>query len=625
MMELVNPRVRTWLHWPARRFLSSLDDDQQQVARFIWRMLRSYWGWALLAVAANLLAAIFEGVTLAILTVAVEAVGGEAESMSISLGVLGAVGDWLRQRLNESTFFISLVGLAVLSQLLYSGMLFGGKVATAYIAAYIDGNLRRRLFAQFTGMSFAHASRYKIGDLISYVHQVDQASNFFLHANLLLSSLLHTAVYVVMLFWLSWPMTLAALVILSLLTLSLRRIIQQVRQQARAFIRFSVNVNERITEYLQGLRLIHVFGQRDHVLSQVDTVLNESVVAKRKGLIWNGLVTPMAESMMIVAIALFLIVGYWLLNQIGYESISRALVFIFILYRLMPNISSINSNLSRCINDLSAVERIASMLRRDDKEYVRSGVKPFNGLRDRIEFQSVSLEYSSEERAAVDNLDFTLPRGGMVALVGESGAGKSTIVNLLLRLYDPTSGRILVDGVDLRDLVLQQWRNHIGVVDQDPFVLNASLRDNIAFGKLNAQEDEIVAAAQAANAHEFIVQLAGGYDTTVGDRGYRLSGGQRQRISIARAILRNPDILVLDEATSDLDSHSERMIQEALDGLRRDRTLLVIAHRLSTIAKADQILVLEQGRVVEAGSHQELLALNGRYAMFWQLQSKVKS
>jgi ATP-binding cassette subfamily B protein/subfamily B ATP-binding cassette protein MsbA len=291
----------------------------------------------------------------------------------------------------------------------------------------------------------------------------------------------------------------------------------------------------------------------------------------------------------------------------------------------MPNISSINSNLSRCINDLSAVERIASMLRRDDKEYVRSGVKPFNGLRDRIEFQSVSLEYSSEERAAVDNLDFTLPRGGMVALVGESGAGKSTIVNLLLRLYDPTSGRILVDGVDLRDLVLQQWRNHIGVVDQDPFVLNASLRDNIAFGKLNAQEDEIVAAAQAANAHEFIVQLAGGYDTTVGDRGYRLSGGQRQRISIARAILRNPDILVLDEATSDLDSHSERMIQEALDGLRRDRTLLVIAHRLSTIAKADQILVLEQGRVVEAGSHQELLALNGRYAMFWQLQSKVKS
>jgi ATP-binding cassette subfamily B protein/subfamily B ATP-binding cassette protein MsbA len=622
-MTLANPRLRTWLHGPARRFLAFFDVGQRHVFRFILHILRRYWVLTLLALVFNLLAALFEGATLAILTVAVDAVAGGTQDIASSLGALGAFADRLQQNLSQGAFFLTLVVLAVGSQMLYGAMLFAGRVAAAYIVAYVDVLLRSRLFRQFTNMSYAQVSRYKIGDLISYVHQVDQASDLFMHANVLISTLVRTMVYFGMLFWLSWTMTLAALVILGFLALSLRHIIQQVRRMAQAFIKASVMASERITEYIQGLRLIHVFGRREYVVQRVDQVLQESVTAKRKGLIWSSLIGPLAELIMVMAIAGFLILSYLLINAFGYQSISRAAVFVFVLYRLMPNISSINTSLARCITDLSAIERIAGVLRTDDKAYIRSGTRTFRGLRKEVAFQDVSLEYAQGERAAINSLSFILPAGGMIALVGESGAGKSTIVNLLLRLYDPSSGRIVVDGMDLQELNLQSWRDHIGVVDQDPFILNASVRDNIAFGKLDATDDEILAAAHVANAHEFIAQLKDGYETVVGDRGLRLSGGQRQRISIARAVLRNPDILVLDEATSDLDSQSERLIQESLGQLRQDRTLLVIAHRLSTIAMADQILVLEQGQVVEQGRHLELLALQGRYARFWQIQSKM--
>jgi ATP-binding cassette subfamily B protein/subfamily B ATP-binding cassette protein MsbA len=246
----------------------------------------------------------------------------------------------------------------------------------------------------------------------------------------------------------------------------------------------------------------------------------------------------------------------------------------------------------------------------------------FPGLRQAIELRGVTLRYHPEEAPAVAEVSCTVPQGKFTALVGISGAGKSTVADLLLRLFEPTAGAVLVDGVTLKSFSPTSWRARVGVVSQETFLFHASVRENIAFGKPDATLEEVVAAAKQAYADEFIRRLADGYETVIGDRGYRLSGGQRQRIALARALIRQPELLVLDEATSALDTESERFIQQAMEGQRGKRTLLVIAHRLSTITGADQILVLDAGRVVEQGTHETLLAHEGIYARLWRLQSE---
>jgi ATP-binding cassette subfamily B protein/subfamily B ATP-binding cassette protein MsbA len=340
-------------------------------------------------------------------------------------------------------------------------------------------------------------------------------------------------------------------------------------------------------------------------------------------LIWSGLVSPLFESVLIIAIALFLLASYLAVDLIGTQPLAQTAVFLVILYRLMPRISGFNNGLARATQHSAALQRIGEILRRDDKEYLSSGTLAFTGLQDGIVFENVILHYDANERQVLQNLSLTIPRGRMVALVGESGAGKSSIISLLLRLYDPNSGRILVNGTDLRQFQLSSWQHHIGLVDQDPFLFNASVLDNIRFGHPDATREEVIQAAKVANAHGFIEELDAGYDTTIGDRGLRLSGGQRQRISIARAILRNPDLLIFDEATSDLDSQSEQLIQEAIQNLRKDRTVVVIAHRLSTVTMADSIIVLQKGQVAEQGTHAELLAQDKLYAQFWRIQSNA--
>jgi subfamily B ATP-binding cassette protein MsbA len=297
--------------------------------------------------------------------------------------------------------------------------------------------------------------------------------------------------------------------------------------------------------------------------------------------------------------------------------------FLVVLYRLLPRVKFVNDRLGHISSYWEFVRRVAGILRTDDKQYVRQGGRPFAGLERGIEFEDVSLRYVEGEGWAVRNLSFTLPRGSMVALVGESGAGKSSVADLLIGLYEPTEGRILVDGQALSELDWLGWREHLAMVSQESFILNATVRENILFGRLGADNTAVEAAARAAGADEFIGRLRDGFDTLLGEHGFRLSAGQRQRLAIARAVLRDPGLLLLDEATSHLDSRSERQIQQALGRLRADRTVLVIAHRLSTVVAADRILVLEKGRLVEAGSHAELLDRGGSYARFWRLQSEA--
>jgi ATP-binding cassette subfamily B protein/subfamily B ATP-binding cassette protein MsbA len=242
-------------------------------------------------------------------------------------------------------------------------------------------------------------------------------------------------------------------------------------------------------------------------------------------------------------------------------------------------------------------------------------------LRDGIRLHDVTLHYAPELPPALQSIQLALPRGKTVALVGSSGAGKSSIADLLCGLYDPSEGEVLIDGIPLNQHDLITWQQRLGVVSQDTFLFNASIADNISFGTPTATRADIVAAAEKAQAAGFIAELPNGYDTLIGERGYRLSGGQRQRLSLARAILRDPELLILDEATSALDTQSERLVQQAIDEFEGRHTVLVIAHRLSTVVKADQIYILDRGRIVEQGNHDSLLDANGIYAKLWNQQT----
>ena len=259
-------------------------------------------------------------------------------------------------------------------------------------------------------------------------------------------------------------------------------------------------------------------------------------------------------------------------------------------------------------------------LRRDNKPFMKNGERKLEQLKEGIHFNKVSFHYPNNDKLILQEVDLYLPRGTTLALVGGSGAGKSTLADLLPRFYDPNSGSITIDGIDLREFDLKSLRSSIGIVSQETFLFNDTVRNNIAYGHPEVTDQEIFEAAKRANAYEFIEKLNQGFETFIGDRGVMLSGGQRQRLAIARALLQNPDILILDEATSALDTASERLVQQAIDELSRDRTTLVIAHRLSTIQKADKIAVLHEGQVVEIGSHEELLNKGGYYTRLYSLQ-----
>jgi ATP-binding cassette subfamily B protein/subfamily B ATP-binding cassette protein MsbA len=295
--------------------------------------------------------------------------------------------------------------------------------------------------------------------------------------------------------------------------------------------------------------------------------------------------------------------------------------FVLALQRLNMRLGGVAGTVNALADNSGRLERLNRILALEDKQFRRLGGTPFTALGRAIRFEQVGLRYSPELPPALDEISFRLAKGRMLALVGPSGAGKSSIADLLTGLYRPTAGHIWIDGIPLEQLELASWQQRLGVVSQDTFLFNASIADNIAFGTPGATLQQIQAACAAAQAAGFIESLPDGYDTLVGERGYRLSGGQRQRLSLARAILRDPELLILDEATSALDSESERLVQQAIERFERNHTVLVIAHRLSTIVGADQILVVEAGRVVQRGTHANLLAETGLYQRLWQQQS----
>ncbi|HSM84416.1 MAG TPA: ATP-binding cassette domain-containing protein, partial [Nodosilinea sp.] len=418
----------------------------------------------------------------------------------------------------------------------------------------------------------------------------------------------------------SGSLTLAAVVLMTGVLLLNRYVIVRAREYGTALAEASKDYSVRTLEMLNGMRLVKATANEVIEFTQIEALIERREQAALQSQMNTAIIGPLNEILSILALVAIILISQFWLGSGSAATATLLLTFLFVLSRVIQFVGQLNSARSQLANSAASVDLVYDFLRRDNKAFMAQGQRPLTTLSQGITFEGIAFKYPSAKDWSLHDITLSLPKGTTLALVGSSGAGKSTLADLLPRFYDPVAGRIAIDGVDLREFDLGSLRRAMGIVSQDTFLFNASVRDNIAYAQPAATDAEVVQAARRANAYDFICQLPQGFDTVVGDRGVLLSGGQRQRIAIARALLQNPPILILDEATSALDTVSEQLVQEALEDLSRDRTTLVIAHRLSTIRNAHQIAVLDQGRVVELGTHEDLLQQQGRYAYLYTVQ-----
>lgn len=621
------------LHW---RFLGQFLEpflSNQPAARTIRRLSRQQWKLLALNVVANFLASIGEGATLGIIFLAISLVTVNSSAQWRSLPSMGlieglpVVGNILQSSLLSSDgrigLFVIMITFALLMQLLVASSNYLNTVSAGLVGCRVQEALTGEIHQRILSFSFSCASRFRVGDLLNYSGNAGRtvSTQITLASNLLLN-LLQFLIYLAILIAISpWLMLVAIAMALTLATVQ-GRILPRLRKRAQMIMAVEVNLSSRRTEQIQGLRLLHTTGQISAAARETDGLLQEQKIHASRMVLISNLITPISSMLPIIAISLIASASVLIFQNRQSGVLPSLVTFVLALQRMNTRLGSINSTITNLVANTALIDRLNSILDDSDKEFVRPGGQPFTQLQREIRLENVGLRYSPELAPAVSDINLVIQRGQTVALVGSSGAGKSTIADLLVGLYQPTEGRILIDGIDLHTLEISSWQRKLGVVSQDTFLLNNSIAANIAYGTPEADRQAVEAAARAAQAAGFIAGLPDGYDTVIGERGYRLSGGQRQRISLARALLRDPQLLILDEATSALDSQSERLVQEAIERFERTHTVLVIAHRLSTIVNADLICVMQAGQIIERGRHADLLAARGSYAQLWQQQSQ---
>ena len=497
-------------------------------------------------------------------------------------------------------------------------------VQTVWVEQAVVRDLRVQMYAHLHDLSLDYFHSRRTGALLSRLTNDIALVRGALAAgfsNFIKSTLL-LVVCLFWIFWTSWRLALLSLIVVPPSVLLIVWLGRKLRRRSTITQERMADLNSILMETLSGIRVVKAFtmeGFETRKFASASQDYFRSFVKQRR---LGAMAGPLTEYLGVVAAtAVLWYGGHEILFQRSLEP-QQFFIFLFAMLQLMSPLKSLSNVNATLQEGLAAAVRIFRVLDTRPAITSRPGARIATGVRSGIEFQGVTFRYGTGPDVLRD-LDITVGAGEMVALVGPSGAGKSTLIDLVARFYDPAEGRILVDGVDLRDYEVSSLRRMMGIVTQEPILFNDSLRHNIAYGVPEATPESVRRAAEAANADRFIREMPEGYDTRIGERGVRLSGGERQRVAIARAIFKNPPLLLLDEATSSLDSESELLVQEALEALFHGRTVIVIAHRLSTIQRADRILVLDQGRIVQTGTHAELVAVPGLYQKLHRLQFRL--
>ena len=586
--------------------------------RLILRQFKHFRVVAILALVFSILSASFEGFGLGFLLVFLQSLttpGAEPVKTGIEwfdiliLGINGSV--------NERLYRVS--ALIVITTCMRASFNYLSQICIQFSEISLVDTLRKRVFEQLEAQTLSYFNQKKSGELINILtNEMERIRQIFGGIAFLITRIFALIVYSVSLFILSWKLSIVSILLFSLLAVALSTLNKQIRERSFGITTANDNFTSRTLEFIQGIRTIHAFSTQEFERKRYYKA-SEKIVDTLKSVYWISLVVkPLAESISTLILISMIIVAL----VTGLMKVSALLTFFFVLFRIIPMTQDLNGVVAFLTTQAGAVENIKNLLKTDDKIYFQNGTLKFPGLKRSIDLVSVDFDYGLNQRV-LHNITLSIKQGEMTALIGSSGAGKTTLADLIPRFHDATEGYIYIDEVDIRKFEINSLRRQIAVVSQDTFIFNTSVWKNIAYGTPKVTETEIKEAARLANALEFILEMPEGFNTQLGDRGVRLSGGQRQRIAIARALLRNPEILILDEATSALDSVSERLIQESLEKLSAGRTVIAIAHRLSTIAKANKVVVLEQGRIVEQGKYQELLAQKGKLWHYHQMQYEV--
>ena len=507
--------------------------------------------------------------------------------------------------------------------LVKTSLYFGSEAVMIPLRTGVVKDLRMQLYNKILSLPIGFFTRERKGDIMARmsgdVQEVETSITSTL--DMLIKNPILIIIYIGVLCYMSWQLTLFTIIFAPVVILIMSSIGSRLKAESAEAQKFWSDTMNQVEETLGGLRVIKAFLAEKKMSARFNGTTGNMRVKNNRVSTRQALAHPVSEFLGSVMIAIVLWFGATLiLSDNAPIDAPSFMSYIAILYSVIQPIKDFSKAAYGIPKGLACMDRINAVLNAENN--IRESANPvrLQGFKDKISFNGVSFHYEDGKKI-LDNVNLEIPRGKAIAIVGASGAGKSTMVDLIPRFWDVSGGSITIDGVDVRDAGLKDLRSLMGNVNQDAILFNDTIFNNIAFGVENATKEQVIEAAKIANAHEFIMEKEEGYDTNIGDRGVKLSGGQRQRISIARAILKNPPILILDEATASLDTESERIVQDALDKLMSNRTTIAIAHRLSTIKGADEIIVMNEGRIVERGRHEELIALNGYYKKLHDMQS----
>ncbi|WP_059105830.1 ABC transporter ATP-binding protein [Shouchella shacheensis] len=512
-------------------------------------------------------------------------------------------------------------GMAVLFIVLRPPVEYYRQYFAQWIGNKVLFDIRDQLFTHIQKLSLRFYSNRKVGEIISRViHDVEQTKNFVITGlmNIWLDLATIVIAIIIMLNLNVW-LTLVAISMFPFYGFSIKFFYQKLRELTRVRSQALADVQGHLHERVQGMSVIRSFANEDYEQGQFAKRNGNFLTRALDHTRWNAKTFAVVNTVTDIAPLLVLFVAAYFAIQ-GNLEIGVMTAFVLYMERLYGPLRRLVNSSTVLTQSVASMDRVFEFMDESYDIQDAKGAKELKNVRGEVEFKEVSFTYNNDDKPILADVSLHVPAGETVAFVGMSGGGKSTLISLIPRFYDVTSGEISIDGMDIRNLAVRSLRDKIGMVLQDNILFSDSVKMNIKMGKPEATDEEVIQAARAANAHEFITELETGYDTEVGERGVKLSGGQKQRIAIARVFLKNPPILVFDEATSALDLESEQYIQEALDVLARDRTTFIVAHRLSTITSADKIVVIDSGRVVEAGTHKELMSMHGTYHKLYSVQ-----